>query len=93
MSKSDCIKIFNAMIRGTPVSFDKLISIYSDYLTENNVENSDKLINLVMQNPQLMQQAIPKIVDYYCKKYTILSVQQAVDNSLFNNLKPILYYE
>lgn len=94
VTKNDCIDIFNAMIRGTPISFkDKLLPIYSEYLTENNIENSDKLINLVIQNPQLLQKAIPNIVEYYCRKYCILSLKQTVNNSLFNNLKTIFYYE
>ena len=95
VTKNDCIGVFNAMIRGTPVSFqDKLLPLYSEYLTENNFENSDKLINLVVQNPKLIQQAIPEIVEYYCRKYNILSLNLKLDpNGLFNNLKTILYYE
>ena len=96
VTKNDCISIFNAMIRGIPVSFqEKLLPIYSEYLTENNFENSDKLINLVVQNPKLIQQAIPNIVEYYCRKFNILSLKKRLDlNNLFsNNLKTILYYE
>ena len=96
VTKKDCIEIFNNMIRGTPVSFQtQLLPLYSDYLTENNVENSDKLINLVIQNPQLIQQAFPKIIEYYCRKYNIFYLVDKTDvNSLFNNnLKTILYYE
>jgi hypothetical protein len=83
------------MIRGTLVSFqEKLLPLYSEYLTENNFENSDKLINLVVQNPKLIQQVIPEIVEYYCRKYNILSLNLKPDsNGLFNNLKTILYYE
>ena len=92
VTKDNCIEVFNAMIRGTPVSFkDKLLPLYSNYLTENNFENSDKLINLVVQNPQLIQNAIPKLIKFYRNKYNILSLQ---DKSNFsNNLKTILYYE
>ena len=95
VTKNDCISVFNTMIRGTPVSFqEKLLPLYSEYLTENNFENSDKLINLVVQNPKLIQQAIPEIVEYYCRKYNILSLNLKLDpNGLFNNLKTILYYE
>jgi hypothetical protein len=95
VTKEDCIYIFNAMIRGTPISFqEKLLPIYSEYLTENNIENSDKLINLVVQNPQLLQRTLPDIVEYYCRKFNILSLNLKPDlNSLFNNLKTILYYE
>ena len=86
MNKQDCVEVFNAMIRGTPVSFtEKLLPMYSEFLTENNIENSDKLVNLVVQNPQLIQRAIPKLVNYYSTKYCIFSI--------INNFKTILYYE
>lgn len=96
VSKNKCISIFNSMIRGTPVSFtNELLPLYSEYLTENNFENSDELVNLVVQNPQLIQQAIPNIVEYYCRKYNIFYLTNNPDlNSLFNNnFKTILYYE
>ena len=91
MNKSDCIEVFNSMIRGTPVSFqEKLLPMVSDYLTEIKYENSDKLINLITQNPQLAQQTMPKLIDYYCNKFIILSVQQQVNNLGYQT---ILYYE
>lgn len=94
MTKNEYIDIFNAMIRGTPVSFtEKLLPMYSEYLTENNVENSEKLINLVVQNPQLIQQSIPQIVDYYCRKFNILILQKLPGPQDLNILKTILYYE
>lgn len=43
------------------------------------------MINLIVQNPQLINVAMPKIVEYFCRKYCILSI-------IFNN-KTILYYE
>lgn len=95
MTKNDCIEVFNAMIRGTPVSFkDKLLPMVSDFLTENNIEKSDKMINLIVQNPQLIQQTLPKVIDYYCRKYDILSIRQYQNPEGLNKLfKTILYYE
>ena len=91
MTKNDCIDVFNAMIRGTPVSFqNKLLTMYSEYLTENNIENSDKLINLIVQNPGLLQRSIPDMIDFYRKKYNILRIDS---KDKFNHFKPILYYE
>lgn len=88
MKKGDCIRIFNAMIRGTPVSFKKdLIPAISDYLTENNIKDSDKVISSMINNPDLIQMSFPKVVDYYCRKYNILSIK------LKNNNQTILYYE
>ena len=94
MNKNDCIDVFNSMIRGTPISFqEKLLPMYSEYLTENNIENSEKLINLVVQNPQLIQQSIPQIVEHYCRKYNILILQKLPGLQDLNILKTILYYE
>lgn len=95
VEKNDCLDIFNAMIRGTPISFEKkLLPIISEYLTEINYENSDKMINLIVQNPQIAQNIIPELVEYYCKKYNILRLQLKPDlNSINFNLKTILYYE
>lgn len=85
MTKEEYVEIFNAMIRGTPVDFSKkLVPLISDYLTENNIENSDKIINLIVQNPDLVQMAMPKIVNYFVSKYQICYVS-------YNN-KIILYY-
>lgn len=94
MTKEDCIRIFNASIRGTPVDFDKdIISLISDYLTEIKYEKSNEIISLIIQNPNLVKQALPKIIDYYCKKYCILSISK-IDplSSMFSNFK-ILYYD
>lgn len=94
MSKSDCIEVFNAMIRGTPVSFkEKLFPMVSEYLTEIKYENSDKMINLIVQNPQLIQQFIPKLVEYYCRKYCILELIKLPGLNDLNIKKTILYYE
>ena len=94
MNKNDCIEIFNAMIRGTPVSFkEKLFPMVSEYLTEIKYENSDKMINLIVQKPQLIQQFIPKLVEYYCQKYCILELIKLPGPNDLNIKKTILYYE
>ena len=92
VTKQECISIFNAMIRGAPI--DKLIILISDYLTEIKCEKSGEIINLIAQNPQLIQQVFPQIVEYYCRKYNILSIKKVDLNNLYiNSLKTILYYE
>ena len=85
MDGNQCVKIFNAQIRGKPVSFDKeIIPLVSDYLTENNIENSEKIINLIIQKPILLSQVFQQLVDYYRIKYSI--------NTIYYLNKPILYY-
>lgn len=91
VTSSECIEIFNAMIRGTPISFtDKILPLISDYLTEINCEKSDKIVSLIVANPQLAQQTLSTLVDYYTRKYCILSISSL--NGLNIN-KTILYYE
>ena len=86
MTKNDYITLFNNVIRGTPVSWQKeIIPMICEYLTEIKLENYDKLINLIVQNPQMCSQYLLDCVSYYCRKHCILSI-------LFNN-KTILYYE
>ena len=84
MNIDDCVNIFNAMIVGKSVPIEMLINLISDYLTENNIKHSDKIMNLIMQHPQLIQETIPTILDYYVRKYDICSIS-------INN-KIILYY-
>lgn len=86
MDGKTCIRIFNKRIHEESISLKKeLIPMISDYLTENNIENSDLIINLIVQNPQLANFTFPKLIDYYRKKYNIFTLYY------FN--KPILYYE
>lgn len=85
ITKTECIAILNSMNNEIAISFDRIISFISDYLTEIKYENSDKIINLIVQNPNLAQYAIPKVSDYFIRKYGILSLW-------FNN-KIIMYYE
>ena len=85
-TKKEYIDIFNCLIHGTPISWqEKVLPIIYDYLTECRFENSDKLINLIKQNPQLSSNYLIDCMKFYCTKYNIFSI-------IFNN-KTILYYE
>ena len=51
-------------------------------------------INLIVQNPQIVQKFIPDLVEYYCRKYNILRLQiKPKVNNININFKTILYYE
>jgi hypothetical protein len=94
VTKDECIVIFNAMIRGTPVSFsDTLIPLLSDYLTEINCKKSESIIYLVIQNPSLFKRTIPTIEEYFCRKYGILKVLESLSQKGLNINKTLLYYE
>jgi len=85
MVKKDYIDFFNTLIRGEPVSLQKIIPMVSEYLTEIKLENKDKICKLILQNPQIANNYLPDCIRYYCKKYCILSI-------IFKN-QTILYYE
>ncbi len=90
MDKNDCIEIFNAMIRETPVSFnERILPMISEYLTEINSENVVEKISLIGQNPQLANNIFPDVVNHFCGKYNIVKV---METDKFNNLKTIMYY-
>ena len=72
-----------------PEPIEPITAINSDFLTEKNVENSDKMISLIVQNPQMTHQVFPEVVDFYCKKYNILTLNTVVSG----RLNPIMYYE
>lgn len=84
MTINNCVEIFNAMLVNKSVPIEDLFNLISDYLTENNIDNSDEMMKLIVQNPQLIQDTIPTILNYYIRKYDIYSIT-------FNN-KTILYY-
>jgi hypothetical protein len=85
MVKKDYIDFFNTLIRGEPVSLQKIIPMVSEYLTEIKLENKDKICKLILQNPQIANNYLSDCIRYYCKKYCILSI-------IFKN-QTILYYE
>ena len=90
MDKNDCIEIFNAMIRGAPVSFtEKILPMISEYLTEINSGNIAEKISLIGQNPQLANNIFPDVVNHFCSKYNIVKV---METDKFNNFKTIMYY-
>ena len=85
MVKKDYIDFFNALIRGEPISLQKITSIVSEYLTEIKLENKDKICKLMLQKPQIANNYLSDCIRYYCKKYCILSI-------IFKN-QTILYYD
>lgn len=86
MDKNEVVEILNAMNRGIPISFqDKLLLWVSDYLTEIKFANSDKIINFLIKNPDMIRNTIPTLVEYYRKKYNICYL-------VINN-KILKYYE
>lgn len=85
MVKKDYIDFFNTLIRGEPISLQKIIPMVSEYLTEIKLENKDKICKLILQKPQIANNYLPDCIRYYCKKYCILSI-------IFKH-QTILYYD
>ena len=94
MDKKECIEIFNAMLKGSPVDFqNKILPLISEFLTESNMKNPSEMINLITQTPQIAQQMLPGVVKHFCKKYNICEVQVLPDEYNINVTRTILYYE
>lgn len=74
MTINNCVEIFNAMLVNKSVPIEDLFNLISDYLTENNIDHSADMMKLIVQNPQLIQETIPTILDYYVRKYDIYSI-------------------
>lgn len=86
MDGKDCVRIFNAQLSGTVVSFqNEILPLISEYLTENNIENSKEIINLITQNPSLINNIYFTVVEFFRRKYNI--------KLIYYQNKPILYYE
>lgn len=80
-----CINIFNSVIRGDPVDFQKiLLPFLTEYLSETGCKQLNETISVFVQHPELIQRLFPKIVDFYTKKYGICTVTQ--------DDKPVLYF-
>ena len=86
VNKNECINLFNNINNGVPVSFkDIVLPFLSEYLTEINLKDSDKIISLIIQKPNLAKNIIAEAMEYYLRKYCIFSIS-------FNN-KILLYYD
>jgi hypothetical protein len=86
MDKKEITYIFNCILTNEPISFsEKILPLISEYLTDIKYEYSEKLISLISSNPLLVEKVIPKIIDFYTKKYGI--------NKLTYNNKILGFYE
>jgi len=86
--------MFNGIIRGDPVPFkEKVIPMISDYLTEINYENREKIISLIEQNPSVGQNPLEELIEYYCRKFNIFRLFNFIDQRGQKIFKIILYYE
>lgn len=79
-----CLKVFNASAKGESVSFSELLEIISEYLTDIKFEKSNEMISFLMSNPNFIPTALSKVIEHFCRKYSIFRI-------FFNN-KTILYY-
>lgn len=85
MSKDKIIEILNkAISKDTPPTIEEYLLIISEYLTEINYKDSEKVISLITQQPFIVTNFIPKVVDYFTRKLNICSI--------IENKQTILYY-
>lgn len=83
MDKNECVEIFNSMIKNISIPLDKLFLLISEYLSDNKIKNSDKLMKLITELPHLTQYAMPVVIEHFEKKFNIFSI-------IYN--KKIIYY-
>ena len=85
MTKQEIIKIFNASVLGKPVTYNKLISLISEYLEDIKNPHVDKFITFLSNNPEMLTYTIPTLIKHFTSKYNIYS--------LISENKVLLYYE
>ena len=61
--------IFNKELRGESINISLLIQMIEEYLTDNKKDTS--VLNVIAENPQLIQLIYPQIKEYIIKKYSI----------------------
>lgn len=81
MNKTEIIKKLNQFSRNV----NEYIPLLSEFLILEHPDKSKVIIDLVMSQPLLLSQTIPKVINYYLNKYNILTLKK--DNNV------ILYYE
>jgi len=75
MSKDKIIEILNkAISKDNPPTIEEYLLIISEYLTEINYKDSEKVISLITQQPIIVTNFMPKVVDYFTRKLDICSV-------------------
>lgn len=80
----DYVDIFNITLTNG-ISTNQVTSLIEDYLIDINSDKKYfKLISFIKNNPQLIQIALTKIVDHFCKKHNIFR--------LFSDNGNVLYY-
>ena len=83
--KKECVDILNAMVRGTPVDFNKqLMPMIIEYLEDSNYEKKDDMMKAIAQNPALATNIMPTVCNFFRKKFNISFLS-------FNN-KILMYY-
>ena len=86
MDKKECIELFNKMTNNIPVDLSSaVIPLIYEFLTDINAKNTEKLIELIVENPILISETLPKVINHICIKYQI--------NYISLNGKIILYYD
>lgn len=86
MNQKECIELFNKITYNIPVDLNSsIIPLIYEFLTDINAKNIEKLIELIVENPILISETLPKVINHICIKYQI--------NYVSLNGKTILYYD
>lgn len=82
INKKECIEILNKTIKNQVLD-NKVFDLIFEYL--ENIGKNPQTIEIFQQNPHLMNNILPDLIDYYCIKYEIIKI--------IKNDKIILFYE
>ena len=82
MTRNDCVEILNAANEGRPTN--KLMMAISEYIAESKPQQVNKMIEFLNANPHFINMIFPQVMEYYQKKFNIVSIIQ--------NNRILLYY-
>lgn len=77
MNREESVKLLNTILN-SPNSIDAkiLTPALLDFLSEKDIKDPDKQVGILLQEPSLLAVVMPKMIDFYRYKYTIMAIIQ-----------------
>jgi hypothetical protein len=77
MNREESVKLLNTILNSpNSINAKILTPALLDFLSEKNIKDPDKKVGILLQEPSLLAVVIPKMVDFYRHKYTIMTIMQ-----------------
>lgn len=84
MTREIIVELLNNSINNKSSNVKELLEMVENYLTDINFDRKKEMIQLIVNTPPLLPQAIKSVFDYYIYKYSI--------NYIIHNNNIIKYY-